>query len=103
MAPDPDHLRVAVIGTLETYINGSRVQPDRTQSWLLQFESKGGRMLIKEWKETPLDDPMMVKAVVAVDAMDAVDAAGEECFKLVSNIENNGGARSFLNATLPLQ
>ena len=63
VAPDPDHLRVAVIGTLETYVNGSRVQPDRTQSWLLQFESKGGRMLIKEWKETPLDDPMMVKAV----------------------------------------
>lgn len=63
VAPDPDKLRVAVIGTLETYVNGMRVQADKTQSWLLQFESKGGRMLIKDWKETPLDDPMLVKTV----------------------------------------
>ena len=65
VAPDPDKLRVAVIGTLETYVNGTRVQADKTQSWLLQFESKGGRMLIKDWKETPLDDPMLVKTVAA--------------------------------------
>lgn len=63
VAPDPDKLRVAVIGILETYVNGMRVQADKTQSWLLQFESKGGRMLIKDWKETPLDDPMLVKTV----------------------------------------
>lgn len=63
VAPDPDKLRVAVIGSLETYVNGTRVQADKTQSWLLQFESKGGRMLIKDWKETPLDDPMLVKTV----------------------------------------
>jgi conjugal transfer pilus assembly protein TraE len=65
VAPDPDHLRVAVIGSLETYINGTRVQADRTQSWLLQFESKGGRMLIKDWKQTPLDDPMLAKAMAS--------------------------------------
>ena len=63
VAPDPDNLRVAVIGALETYVNGTRVQADKTQSWLLQFESKGGRMLIKDWKQTPLDDPTLVKTV----------------------------------------
>ena len=30
---------------------------------MLQFESKGGRMLIKDWKETPLDDPLLVKVL----------------------------------------
>jgi conjugal transfer pilus assembly protein TraE len=68
VAPDPDNMRVAVIGMLETYVNGSRVQPDRMQSWLLQFETKSGRTLIKEWKETPLDDPMMVKAAQLMNA-----------------------------------
>jgi conjugal transfer pilus assembly protein TraE len=65
VAPDPEHLRVAVIGSLETYVNGTRVQADRTQSWLLQFESKGGRMLIKDWKATPLDDPLLAKVVAS--------------------------------------
>jgi len=68
VSPDPDNMRVALIGTLETYINGTRVQPDRMQSWLLQFETKSGRTLIKEWKETPLDDPTLVKAAQLVNA-----------------------------------
>ncbi len=61
VAPDPDNLRVSVIGSLETYVNGSHIAPDKLQSWMLQFESKGGRLLIKEWRETPLDDPLMLK------------------------------------------
>ena len=66
VSPDPDNMRVALIGTLETYVNGTRVLPDRMQSWMLQFETKSGRALIKEWKETPLDDPLMVKAAALV-------------------------------------
>jgi len=27
------------------------------------FESKGGRMLLKDWVETPTDDPWLAKAM----------------------------------------
>ena len=40
VAPDPDKLRVAVIGSLETYVNGTRVQADKTQSWLLSLSRR---------------------------------------------------------------
>lgn len=62
VAPDPDNLRIALIGTLETYVNGTRQPPDKTQAWLLELDSTGGRMTIKDWKETPLDDPLLAKA-----------------------------------------
>ena len=65
VAPDPDNLRVALIGTLETYVNGTRQPPDKTQSWLLELNSTGGHMTIKDWKETPLDDPLLGKPAPA--------------------------------------
>lgn len=57
VAPDADRQRVALIGQLDTYVNGVRVDgASRTVSYMAQFESKGGRMLLKEWKEVPGDD-----------------------------------------------
>lgn len=62
VAPDPDRQRVALIGQLETYVNGMRVNgATRTVSYLAEFESKGGRVLLKDWKETPTDDIWLSK------------------------------------------
>ena len=61
-APDPDRQRVAVVGQLDTYVNGVRVDgSSRTVSYVAVFESKGGRMLLKEWKEAPGDDIWLVR------------------------------------------
>ena len=57
LAPDADRQRVAVVGQLDTYVNGVRVNgSSKTVSYLAQFESRGGRMLLKEWREVPGDD-----------------------------------------------
>lgn len=68
VVPDPDRMRVALIGELATYIN-DRKTSDVPQAWLAEFEFKGGRMLLKDWKETSLDDPLKLKpAAVAAAA-----------------------------------
>lgn len=64
VAPDIEHTRVALIGQLDTYVNGVKVPgSSRSQAYLVQFESRGGRMLIKEWREVPGDDIWLTKAM----------------------------------------
>lgn len=66
LAADVDTQRVALIGQIDTYVNGVKVPgSSRTASFLLQFEAKGGRMQIKEWKEVPGDDIWLTKALEA--------------------------------------
>lgn len=66
-APDVDRQRIALIGQLDTYVNGVRVSgSSRTVSYLVQFESKGGRMLIKEWKEVPGDDIWLIRTLETI-------------------------------------
>lgn len=62
-APDPERQRIVMAGYLETYVNGIRVSGStRNVGYLAQFESKGGRMLLKEWKEVPTDDIWQARA-----------------------------------------
>jgi conjugal transfer pilus assembly protein TraE len=62
-APDPDRQRIVMAGYLETYVNGIKVAGStRSVAYLTQFESKGGRMLLKEWKEVPTDDIWLARA-----------------------------------------
>ena len=57
VAPDADRQRVALVGQLDTYVNGVRVDGSSRQvTYMAQFESKGGRMLLKDWKPVPGDD-----------------------------------------------
>lgn len=66
LAPDVERQRVALVGQLDTYVNGVKVPgSSRTMSFLVQFEAKGGRMQIKEWKEVPGDDIWLTKALEA--------------------------------------
>jgi conjugal transfer pilus assembly protein TraE len=66
LAPDIDRQRVAVVGQLDTYVNGLRVDGSvRTVSYVAQFESRGGRMQLKEWKEVPGDDIWLSKVMEA--------------------------------------
>jgi conjugal transfer pilus assembly protein TraE len=62
VAPDPERQRVALMGTFETYVNGMRVDSgSRSRAYMVGFESRGGRMLIRNWAEVPLDDPWLTK------------------------------------------
>jgi conjugal transfer pilus assembly protein TraE len=66
VAPDVDRQRVAVVGELQTFVNGLRVDGStRTVSYVAQFESKGGRLLLKDWKEVPGDDIWLSKVMEA--------------------------------------
>lgn len=66
VAPDPDRQRVLLLGHLDTYVNGQLVQGSgRTVAYQAVFESKGGRTLLKDWLETPTDDPWLAKALDA--------------------------------------
>ena len=57
VAPDPERQRVALVGQLDTYVNGVKVLgSSKTVSYLAQFESRGGRVLLRDWKQTPTDD-----------------------------------------------
>jgi type IV conjugative transfer system protein TraE len=68
VAPDAEHTRVALIGQLDTYVNGVKVPgSSRTQAYLVQFESRGGRMLIKDWREVPGDDIWLTKAMAQAE------------------------------------
>ena len=74
LAPDVERQRVALVGQLDTYVNGVKVPgSSRTMSFLVQFEAKGGRMQIKEWKEVPGDDIWLSKALEAA-AKEKTDA-----------------------------
>ena len=68
LAPDVERQRVALVGQLDTYVNGVKVPgSSRNMSFLVQFEAKGGRMQIKEWKEVPGDDIWLTKALEAAE------------------------------------
>ncbi len=57
VAPDAERQRVALLGQLDTYVNGVRVDgASRNVAYMAQFESQGGRLLLKEWREVPGDD-----------------------------------------------
>jgi conjugal transfer pilus assembly protein TraE len=62
VAADADRQRVLVLGTLETFVNAAKVGGDRRVAYMAQFENQGGRMLLREWQEVPLDDPWLVQA-----------------------------------------
>lgn len=76
LAPDVERQRVALVGQLDTYVNGVKVPgSSRTMSFLVQFEARGGRMQIKEWKEVPGDDIWLSKALeAAAKAKEKTDA-----------------------------
>jgi type IV conjugative transfer system protein TraE len=64
VAPDPDRQRVLLLGHIDTYVNGQLVHGSgRTVAYQASFESKGGRMLLKDWLEAPTDDPWLAKAL----------------------------------------
>lgn len=64
VAPDPDRQRVLLLGHVDTFVNGQAVAGSgRTVAYQASFESKGGRMLLKDWIETPTDDPWLAKAL----------------------------------------
>jgi conjugal transfer pilus assembly protein TraE len=64
VAPDPDRQRVLLLGHVDTYVNGVKVDGSgRTVAYQASFESKGGRALLKDWLEAPTDDPWLVKAI----------------------------------------
>lgn len=66
VAPDPDRMRVLLIGRVDTYVNGQAVAGSgRTVAYQASFESRGGRMLLKDWVEAPTDDPWLEKALEA--------------------------------------
>lgn len=63
VAADAERQRAVVIGQLDTYVNGVRVgSASRNVSYLAQFELRGGRTLLKEWKEVPNDDIWSARA-----------------------------------------
>ena len=76
LAPDVERQRVALVGQLDTYVNGVKVPGSSgTMSIVVQFEAKGGRMQIKEWKEVPGDDIWLSKALeAAARAKEKTDA-----------------------------
>lgn len=62
IAADPDRQRVVVVGQLDTYVNGVKVAGSgRTVSYLAQFQASGGRVLLRDWRETPTDDPWLAR------------------------------------------
>lgn len=61
VAPDPDHNRVVVMGQMQTYVNGQLVPGDHTQAYQFNYLSLGGRAMLSDWEEVPLDDPWLVK------------------------------------------
>ncbi len=65
VAPDPDHNRVLVMGQVETYVNGIRVPGDNTKAFQFNYLALGGRALLSDWQEVPLDDPWLVKQAEA--------------------------------------
>lgn len=69
VAPDADCNRVALVGRLETYVNGQLVQgSSRTTSYLAGFQSQYGRNLLARWKEVPNDDIWLTKALAKTAA-----------------------------------
>lgn len=79
VAPDVDEQRVALVGQLDTYVNGVKVPgSSRTMAFLLQFEARGGRMQIKEWKEVPNDDVWLTRAMEAAAAKAKAKAKEKE-------------------------
>jgi conjugal transfer pilus assembly protein TraE len=75
VAPDVDRQRVALLGQLDTYVNGVRVEgASRNVSYMAQFESQGGRMLLKEWREVPGDDIWLARMLEKLRA----DATNKE-------------------------
>jgi type IV conjugative transfer system protein TraE len=75
VAPDPDRQRVLLLGHVDTYVNGQLVNgAGRTVAYQASFESKGGRMLLKDWQETPPDDPWLAKALDEQAKADAAKA-----------------------------
>ncbi len=62
IAADPERQRVVVVGQLDTLINGVKVAgASKTVSYLATFESRNGRVLLRDWKETPNDDVWLSK------------------------------------------
>jgi conjugal transfer pilus assembly protein TraE len=63
-APDAECNRVALVGRLETYVNGQLVQgSSRTTSFVAAFQPQGGRTMLTRWREVPNDDIWLARAL----------------------------------------
>ncbi len=58
---DEPGMRVALTGTLTTYIGDRRVS-DRTTAYLIAFRYAGGRLYLQSFKETAHNDPFQQKS-----------------------------------------
>lgn len=72
VSADPANNRVVVIGQLQTLVNGARLDnAERTAAYMAEFESQGGRMLLKNWQQVATDDVWMTRANEAAAAASA--------------------------------
>lgn len=63
-APDVDNQRVVILGRLDTFVNGVMVQGSgRNVAYEASFAYGAGRSWLKDWKEVPIDDPWLARAV----------------------------------------
>lgn len=63
-AADAERQRVLLIGLLQTYVNGALVAgSQRNVNYVAEFAASGGRTLLKDWHETPADDPWAARAL----------------------------------------
>lgn len=60
ITPKEDTMQVALYGGLQTYVNDRKVG-DVEKSYLASFEFKNGRIVLKNFEQTPLDDPFKLK------------------------------------------
>lgn len=61
ITPKEDTMQVALYGGLQTYVNDRKVG-DVEKTYLASFEFKHGRIVLKNFEQTPLDDPFKLKS-----------------------------------------
>jgi type IV conjugative transfer system protein TraE len=72
VAPDVDKQRVILLGQLETYVNGMRTSRENV-AYRADFQTKGGRVMLKAWEEVPTDDPWLIKQMQAEERAEQRD------------------------------
>jgi conjugal transfer pilus assembly protein TraE len=70
VTPDEKTMRVALFGSLHTYVNDRKVT-DKEVSYLASFVFRGGQVVLDNFEPTPIDDPFRLKPVNAVNAKTA--------------------------------
>ncbi len=64
VSTDQSHLKVAIQGSLTTFIGERRVS-ESTKSYLVELQYATGRLTIKSFKEVGIDDPLDTKSNIA--------------------------------------